>query len=499
MTSLKDKTENKNESSLLLTPDNPEIKRIFPKYKVLTNKEKKRAKIKGTKLFKSEKILKCIYKDYAEQYPWIKIECFKIIHPKEKFICIQVNNKNSTDLNKITLFTKGEIGNVCGNIPFLVDLSTYFRCNILTFEYPKIKNKNKAETETLQCILSIITYIYSLQNITNIVLIGYSLGVYLNYKIIELLMKKKKNFNHRVSAIINISPLWSYNSTSSKKIFHNKQGYIFIKNIQKITNQDYNIRTFVVHGQLDHKLGYILSMNICSKFTFVYEWYPKEGDHYNIIYGNIFRTKLLRRLKDFLYFKNDFLDLSILESPANQDEDEKNNINETISSKKSKILLTEFKQRSDSKCSSGNFYFKSDSDKKPSIISISGNLKTDKKNSFKPRKSGFSFRQVPTFSKSKIYNDENCKKKENINIAEFNLLDDQKNTENNLNKSSDNVDLEKAGNCFSGIEIYNDGLGIRNNNDLSGDLGYRGFLVNESFMGCAIKEEEEEVCSFKEK
>ena len=498
MISLRDKTENKNDFSLL-SPDNPELKRIIPKYKVSTNKEKKRVKIKGTKLYKSEKILKCIYKDYAEQYPWIKIECFKIIHPKEKkFICIQINNKNVTDKSKIMFFTKGEIGNVCGNIPFLVDLSTYFKCNILTFEYPKIKDKTKSETETLQCVLSIITYIYSLPYITNIILIGYSVGVYLNYKIVELLMKKKKNFNHRICAFINISPLWSYNSIVSKKIFHNKKGYTFIKNIQAITNQDSNIRTFVVHGQLDHKLGYILSMNICSKFTFVYEWYPKEGDHYNTIYGNKYRTKLLRRLKDFLYFKNDFLDLSIFESSRNLDEYEKNDNNELISQKKSKQFSNDLKQRSDSRCS-GNFYFKNDSEKKLSIVSISGNIRMDKKNSIKPRKSGFSIHQVPTFGKGKIYNDENNKIKDDINIEEFNLFDDHKSNENNLNNSSDNIDLEKAGNFFNGIEIYNDGLGFKNNNDLSGDYGYRGFLVNESFMGNAIKEEEEDACSIKEK
>ena len=272
---------------------------LNPKYKVINLKNAKKTLLKGTQIFILDKSIKSNFTFYSHLYPWIELKYFEIIQPKATYFCCRINNKNSKNSQKILVFSNGEISNICGIIPFLIDLSSYLRVNILTYEYPKNYNNNNKEKILIESTFSVLSYAYGCQDIHNIFLCGYSIGVYLNYKVIEILMKSKY-FITKLKKIINISPMWCFEPSVTKKMLHVRKYSNFVNNLQENTNKILQISTFVTHGVKDKSIGYILSMNICSKINFVYEWYPKEGDHYNIFFSNFYRRKLLSRLKTFL-------------------------------------------------------------------------------------------------------------------------------------------------------------------------------------------------------
>ena len=153
----------------------------------------------------------------------------------------------------------------------------------------------------------------------------------------------------------------------SKKIFHNRKYSSFISNLVKISNLKLKVSTFISHGVKDNQIGYMISMKICSRINFIYEWYPKEGDHYNIILNDIYRRKLFSRLKKFLSVDNsiykDDIDGLIISKIANE------GININIMKDPNKSISGNGNSFSkDMNISSGNFFF--GSDKKNNISNI---------------------------------------------------------------------------------------------------------------------------------
>ena len=212
-------------------------------------------------------------------------------------------NKNTKNPNKVIIFSNGESSNMCGIMPILIDLSSYLRLNIITYEYPKTNPGQgifKKETDMYECALTVTSYVYASPEYKSFILMGYSTGVYLNYKIIELLINKSKKFVSKLKNIINISPMWCFDPTYAKKIFHNRKYSNFVSTLIKNTNLKLKVSSFISHGVKDNKIGYMISMNISSRLNFIYEWYPKEGDHYNILLSDIYRRKLFSRLQKFL-------------------------------------------------------------------------------------------------------------------------------------------------------------------------------------------------------
>ena len=311
------KTSNKTPKQL---PPDLDYNKLFPDYKLEQKPNSIKKKLKGKNITLSQKKLINENYSYSKIYPWIKIITFKLKNDKEKkIICLKIKNSNCRDKNSILIFSNGENSNICGMIPFLTDLSSYLRINILIYEYPEIDdnaNLEEKEEEMLDTTESVITYVYSLPKYQSIILMGYSTGVYLNFKVVELLINKSKTFTSKLKHIINISPMWCFHTSFSKKIFHFRKYANFITNLVKIVNLKLKISTFVSHGVKDDQIGYMITMKICSRLNFVYEWYPKEGDHYNIILKNTYRRKLLQRLKKFLSVDNNIIAGNELDNSA---------------------------------------------------------------------------------------------------------------------------------------------------------------------------------------
>ena len=111
-------------------------------------------------------------------------------------MCIKIINKNSKNPNKVIIFSDGETSDKCGILPILIDLSSYLRINIITYEYPKTNPGQgifKKEQDMIECTLTVTSYVYASSEYKSFILMGYSTGVYINYKIIDYLSIKVKN------------------------------------------------------------------------------------------------------------------------------------------------------------------------------------------------------------------------------------------------------------------------------------------------------------------
>ena len=502
-------------------PPGYDSKTLFPDYKVEKYPNSIKKKVKGKNIILSQKKLINENYSYSKIYPWIKIVSFKLTTDNDKkFFCIKIKNKNSKDKNKVIIFSNGESSNVCGMIPFLIDLSSYLRINILAYEYPEIDeniNLQEKEEELLEITMSIITYTYSLPKYKSIILMGYSTGVYLNFKVVELLTNKSKTFTNKLKHIINISPMWCFQSSFSKKIFHNRKYANFITNIVKLVNLKLKISTFISHGVKDDQIGYMITMKICSRLNFVYEWYPKEGDHYNLILKNTYRRKLLQRLKKFLSVDNSIIAGDELDNSALS----------KITNEGIKVNITKDTNK-DLDVSSGNFFFGSDKKNntlsKINIINSSDENRTSANKAFKNKiknesfsfldrkESGFSFLDI-SLQKMKLnfgedideIKDEELSDDEgNNNVGIESLYAKLKNDDDNKNEDFEDDEEEEKESVINNINIINNNCNNNKNlndkddgiikivssivkgknealNESINNKNEKGFLINDSF------------------
>ena len=438
------KTTNKTPREL---PSGLVYDKLYPNYNVTKFENSYKKKLKGTNIFVLRKKLKNENFTYMKKYPWIKTITFNLISDNDKeYFCIKINNKYCKDPDSVVVFSNGENSNICGMLPFLTDLSSYLKINILAYEYPELDENlslYEKEQEMLQSTLIVISYSYALKKNKNIILMGYSTGVYLNLKVVELLINKSKVFKSKLKHIINISPMWCFHPDFSKKIFHNRKYSNFITNIVKIINLKLKVSTFVSHGVKDDQIGYMITMKICSRLNFVYEWYPKEGDHYNLVLKNTYRRKLLQRLKKFLSVDNNILAGEELDDSAlSKITNEGINVNITKDPNKSLIGVKDSSFCKDLDISSGNFFFASEkkinnsniitteekSDKKP-FGTVKSIIMNENTSAIKDRKeSGFSFLDISI-------------QKMNLNFGEnIDEIKDEENSEDyEVNKDKKNI------------------------------------------------------------
>ena len=475
-------------------PQEYEYKTFFPIYKISKPNNPNKVQLKGTRISVSDKILENEYYNYSKKYPWITVKCFELIQPNGKYICIKIDNKNSKNNSKIIIFNNGESSNICGILPILIDLSSILRLNIITYEYPNTNNNqnlSKKEQEMFECALTVTSYIYASPEYKSLILMGYSTGAYFNYKIIDSLVGKSKKFASKLKHIINISPMWCFDPSFSKKIFHNRKYANFISNLIKNTNLKLKIPTFVSHGVKDDKIGYMISIKICSRLNFIYEWYPKEGDHYNILLKSLFRRKLFKRLKEFLSVE-DFIVGNEMD----------NSVISKLTNEGIKVNITK-----DLDVSAGNFFFKSnqeENEEEKNTININANDKSSSSTKGKLKINGNkNMRKESGFSFLDVTIQKNLKANElSNNINEINDEDDfdYNNTDNNnildeiedekktlgIIKDYDEKEIEEGNNNIdndmNNKDIFNKIEDVKYDNiDNNNKIENKGALVNDSF------------------
>ena len=262
-------------------------------YTILKSPNDPLIKYKGVKF--STKADLFIYKNQNyvnDNMKWLDIQTFKLFYDsKYSLQCLYIKNANSKNKSQIMIYSQCFLTNFVSSLPFLIDLSNYLKINIITYEY---NNKDK-ETSNYLDINILFNYLYKIEFINSIILLGLSTGNIINMDV--LLSKINFSLKEKLKAFIFISPTWVYDLSELKKLknFSSIRGNVgqFLEAINV-----YKIPIFIIHGMQDLKVKYFLSMSFSQKINNKFEWFPKNGNHYNII--NEHRTKLFIKIKEFL-------------------------------------------------------------------------------------------------------------------------------------------------------------------------------------------------------
>ena len=227
---------------------------------------------------------------------WLEIQTFKLNYDKKYSLeCLYIKNSNSVDKSQIMIYSQCFYTNFANTLPFLIDLSSFLKINIITYEY---NNKDKQEFNYLD-INILYNYLHKIEFIKNIILIGLSIGNKINMSI--MLSKMNINSKSKLKAFIFISPTWVYDLTHLRQIknLSSIKGDVgeFIEAVNNL-----KIPIFIAHGKQDSTVKYFLSVPFLQKINNKFEWLPKNGTHYDII--NEHRTKLLIKLKQFFLNNN---------------------------------------------------------------------------------------------------------------------------------------------------------------------------------------------------
>ena len=289
------------EYSIFDTPTSPIISYKYSKFKTRTN------------LFISKD------QKYITLYKWININSFKLYFENNYTLqCLNIINKNA-EKKQIILFSQSSYSNLGKIIPTLIDLSSFLKINIITYEYNAPKNEKQViyDAKVLFCFLNKLKYI------NEIILMGIDVGTIANLSIISCNIFK----TYKIKSIIIISPCWIFDLSDSKSIGKtNKMKQSMDKLF--ITLRDKNIKIFLIHGKNDNVVRYLISLSLAKRMYNVIEWYPNNGTHYNLI--NNTRNKFLFLVKNFISGNLEFQNTkNIQRNTINFFKSKGNNLNNT--------------------------------------------------------------------------------------------------------------------------------------------------------------------------
>ena len=245
--------------------------------------------------FKTRKnIFKFKNQDYIKKnMNWIDIQSFKVIYMKNYIQCLHIKNKNTKNENQLILFSQSTTTNLASCLPFLLDISNYLKINILTYEYTYNKDERQCNTD----INVLFCYLNKIMTVSEIILMGISIGNIINMNIIISKINKKLE---KIKSFIMISPTWKFNyiadTIKNKKGGINKSKQSFNTFFSTINNKKINI--FLIHGKQDIFVKYYLTLSLSQRIDCLSEWYPKNGTHFEIL--NDYRGKLLTKLKKYI-------------------------------------------------------------------------------------------------------------------------------------------------------------------------------------------------------
>ena len=165
---------------------------------------------------------------------------------------------------------------------------------------------------------------------------GVSVGTIANFSIFASNIFKRE----KIKGLIVISPSWVYHQKDLK----HKNSPNEIKNrfnsIFNSVNKE-KVPVFLIHGKKDMIVRYFLTIGLGQRFDYKKEWYPKNGNHFDILYE--LREKLFIKIHKFL---NNLNNENFFEVKNNIKEKEELNLEEN------KLIFSEMFMNSNI---SGNF------------------------------------------------------------------------------------------------------------------------------------------------
>lgn len=242
-----------------------------------------------------ENFFRCEYSEILNKYfKWINLKSFKLKKKRKSVQCFHIKNNNSKNISNIILFSQSQKSNFGTILPFLLDLSSFFKTSIITYEYSNCSN----ETKVIEDCQLVYDYLSALDSINTISMIGISVGSFANFSALN-------RTNQKVMDIVAVSPTWVFSPTSLKTSSNeSNQNKKKINETFEIINQ-LEIPVFIIHGKEDKYVKYLLSLSLTRRIKKIMEWYPKKGKHLNII--TTYRSKLYSKMMNFylgFYGKN---------------------------------------------------------------------------------------------------------------------------------------------------------------------------------------------------
>ena len=237
-------------------------------------------------------------------FPWLTIRAFEIkkILSNQIVPVIYIKNKNSFDSNYTIIFAHSPQHNIGQNFPFLIDLSSQLRTDIISFDYtnPEINNSTSLENSYITDLEQVIEFSVSKLKIemNTLVLMSKSLG-----SISVLGVAAKEEFK-AIKGIILLSPIARGYTLRYKK---------FIEDYDALTKANSILaRTFLIHGKKDNVINVEQSELLAKSIRYVSKWFPSKENHSNLL--TYYRCKFYSNIKKFindldfsyLYAQNDF-------------------------------------------------------------------------------------------------------------------------------------------------------------------------------------------------
>ena len=180
----------------------------------------------------------------------------------------------------------------------------YFKCNIIIYDYHGYgKSEGKPSESKIYLDIETVVEFIILKNIfpnkKEFIFMGHSLG---SAPTVHL---ATTSFSKYIRAIILLSPI-----ASSIKLFADCSDNTGLEkidvfcNLKKIT--EVNCPIFLIHGKKDEIIPFSQSEEMAKYIKIKHEWYPKNGDHGNILtkYRSKFFTKCKIFIENLIYFEN---------------------------------------------------------------------------------------------------------------------------------------------------------------------------------------------------
>ena len=231
----------------------------------------------------------------SNQYHWIDETCFVWEKTKEKSIIILYLKNKASSINKFTILFSHNVCSDLGKIyPFLYDLSTQLKCDVIAYDYSGYGRSTGSfkETEVINDIEAIGSFIsYQQIGFSSLIVFGQSIGC------IPSIHFSRQNRN--IAGLILMSPL-SFSDYNRMKNTNKHE-----KNICNISDiKDICCPIWIIHGQKDELIPYTNTEEIAKQISAVNRWFPKSGKHLNIYEKS--RKTFLKKANDFFWIINDF-------------------------------------------------------------------------------------------------------------------------------------------------------------------------------------------------
>ena len=245
-----------------------------------------------------DKEYKFVLKNYESiSFPWISTKAYKLnkAFTNKKITILHIKNANS----KRTIILSHSIKDNLGTLyPFLIQLSSMMRCDLISYEYtPILKNEMISIEENVQTDLENVID-FSVQHfslsINSIVLMSLSSGS------IPTIAVASSETYQSISGIIMINPraFLTYQQESAIPLFNE------VDNEYNSSFQAMKIscNVFIIHGEKNTKISIEQSKQLCLNIKKAMTYFPTNGTQSNLF--TQYRGKIFKKINYFLDILN---------------------------------------------------------------------------------------------------------------------------------------------------------------------------------------------------